>query len=161
MREIKFRAWDKEHNKMWFMGQEGEEVGKCTDFGIWTFQSYFNEENCLEAILIRSFCNGVGYEDEVIKLPIMQYTGLKDKNGKEIYEGDYLKDCEGKIMLVVWERNGFKLRYDFERKYQGEKYMDKTFIELVNTEDKRWGFEVIGNIYENPELLKQGGIYDR
>jgi hypothetical protein len=68
---------------------------------------------------------------------VMQFTGLKDKNGKEIYEGDVIRG-EGGNLPVEW-RNGF--------------YMvrpDKTAFDLVDG----YEIDIIGNIYENPGLLK-------
>ncbi len=51
--------------------------------------------------------------------------------------------------------NGFKLEYKFKRSYLGEIYWEtRKDIELSETHNKRWGIEVIGNIYENPELLE-------
>jgi len=80
---------------------------------------------------------------------VVRFTGLKDKNGKEIYEGDivdeYLSDCEDENYLyhgiVEYFINGFAL-----------KIKDKSYIELKNTGHN---IEVIGNIYENPELLSE------
>ncbi len=88
---------------------------------------------------------------------LMQYTGLKDKNGIEIYEGDIYKNCEGLIMTVIWKNNssGLVFEYKFKRIYQGEIYIDTNYIRLGDTSSKRWGGEVIGNIYKNPELLKE------
>ncbi|MDO8885752.1 YopX family protein [Candidatus Oleimmundimicrobium sp.] len=72
-------------------------------------------------------------------LPLMQYTGLIDKNGKEIYESDLLKDNQGDIREVIFEDGGFWCKYP-----NGQKYMP--------SEEFR---EVIGNVYENSELLKE------
>lgn len=151
MREIKFRAWDKEYNKMWFMGQEGESIGD------WTFQTYFNKKGCFEAVIFRCFDNGAGLENKDIKLPIMQYTGLKDKNGKEIYEGDILKEQitkesiypEENIFYVVIFNDGM-----FTTKTLYLNYNSLSGIDCMGISGKNKTSEVIGNIYENPELLK-------
>ena len=78
---------------------------------------------------------------------VMQYTGLKDKYGKEIYEGDLIRCSiqgveQNGLQLVEWsnERGGFTLFYQ-----DGDPYFR---IDLNS-------LEVIGNIYENPELLKR------
>ena len=82
---------------------------------------------------------------------LMQYTGLKDKNGKEIYEGDFLEDEAG--LWEVYFSDGMFL-LDVVRKIslvslgipdQKSRYSLLTFVK---------GCEIIGNIYENLELLK-------
>jgi len=72
-------------------------------------------------------------------LKFMQYTGMHDKNGKEIYEGDILKSTQKNYCLRM------QVRYD-----NGCFYPVGTFNILGWSEE----WEVIGNIYENPELLK-------
>lgn len=105
-------------------------------------------------MIIPSFIKNDEKEDEYYVL--MQYTGLKDKNDKEIYEGDIVKSHEGYLMTVIWQDNGFKLMFKFKRTYQGESYTEtRKDISLNGSNDKRWGCEVIGNIYKNPELLKE------
>jgi uncharacterized phage protein (TIGR01671 family) len=78
---------------------------------------------------------------------LMQYTGLKDKNGKEIYEGDVINGgmyngsyCHGKVVF----NNGAFTAYPIPRFTEGQ----SDFMYILNQ------IEVIGNIYENPELLK-------
>ena len=68
-----------------------------------------------------------------------QYTGLKDKNGVEIYEGDIVKRW-GNIYIVIWDKIGFRM------KWTKEDSVNRFPDELC---------EVIGNIYENPELLNR------
>lgn len=77
-------------------------------------------------------------------LDIMQYTGLKDKNGKEIYEGDivklpYWEDCKNYISVVEWGYMGWDPYVNTNPDY------DTTSAEFST---------IIGNIYENPELLE-------
>ncbi len=78
---------------------------------------------------------------------IMQYTGLKDKNGKEIYEGDIVRVDDKIIGQVFWNRFSC-----------GFRYADKPEELIENTSYLTpWGqslYEIIGNIYENPEVLK-------
>ena len=82
-----------------------------------------------------------GDTDEAVML--MQFTGLLDRNGKEIYEGDITEDGRGMRYEIVWDELNVAFNfkdvdyYDGNQLAQGAEYIT-----------------VIGNIYENPELLK-------
>ena len=78
---------------------------------------------------------------------LMQYTGLHDKNGKEIYEGDIVGDKDIK-WVIKWNlhRMGFSLYPTNEQLY------DEMPINVEN----KLGFEILGNIYDNPDLLEKG-----
>lgn len=81
-----------------------------------------------------------------------QFTGLKDKNGCEIYEGDILKPIRSSakgVYTVVWYNNGFMIEFKFQRRFMGKKYEDKNHLPIYSD-----SYEVIGNIYENSELLE-------
>ncbi len=73
---------------------------------------------------------------------LMQFTGLKDKNGKEIYEGDIFSLGDLNILYVCDFDNGY---------FGGMQHGNKSRVGLAYWESN---IEVIGNIYENPELLK-------
>jgi len=126
MREIKFRAWDTVGNQwLWITGFETAETSKSDGY-------------TLDGI----FHNGdyVGKEGIVL----MQYTGLKDRHGQEIYEGDILRDDEMGLNVVRWEDGSFWLEMFYEG---GQSLME-------HLSDYNEVCEVIGNIYEHPHLLK-------
>lgn len=119
MRELKFRAWGNEHNRycdLVTLIEDSKWVGWIKSSGVYLTTT-----------------------DIVLE----QYTGLKDKNGKEIYEGDILLDDTGEP-LEYW-----RVRYIWG-KFVGEcNLVSEDIFELR-------GLEVIGNIHENPELLEGG-----
>jgi uncharacterized phage protein (TIGR01671 family) len=82
---------------------------------------------------------------------IMQYTGLKDKNGKEIYEGDVVS-AHGTLGVVTWV-NELAL-WDLDVIINGE-HGSMTVYSQQNANGYNIQREVIGNIYENPELLNK------
>lgn len=82
-----------------------------------------------------------GYGYNVIPETVGQFTGFKDVDGKEIFEGDILKG-DDLIVKVVW-KNGHFLAYDLD---EISDYLDF----LLNT----FRLKVIGNIHDNPELLE-------
>ena len=98
---------------------------------------------------------------------LMQYTWLKDKNGKEIYEGDILKvkndtykmfravnwnEKTDGIFVIVWERSSFMKRDITDTPME---LKNDSYLWLINDYDKEntLNCEVIGNVHENPELL--------
>ena len=134
MKEIKFRAWLKEDKKM-----VNVETMDFTDKSI----QYLEKSEFINAYLLRR----VGFDD----IELMQYIGLRDKNGKEIYEGDIIKykfpyDTRLKhispVKFLETEASfGIKDRYGNE-------------IPLYTISANNY-FEVIGNIYENKNLLEE------
>ena len=127
MREIKFRAWDKKYSEMIFTGFHV--LGEVTAFS--QIEQYLFERKQVDNIPTIERWNDI---------ELMQFTGLKDKNGKEIYEGDIcLTDEAGWKGIVIYNRDLFMLK----DKYGG-------YSSLCNWER----FEIIGNIYENQDLLQ-------
>jgi len=128
MREIKFRAWDKELKFFTSTSQYFVEFDGSAWFNLGTadHQDYL--------------------VDQSSKLVLMQYTGLKDKNGKEIYSGDLLA-----FESAEWRRNPAKDDYIFqvEQSETGEWVGAGICTECATY------CEIIGNIHENPELLEK------
>lgn len=133
----KFRAWDRTRNEMNYKVL----VGNCdTDDENWTCPIMWIEER-------QDWLHFDDYDS------IMQSTGLKDKNGKEIFEGDILTDghTTGDI------RNHPTLGFYIVDESSKEGYLSDT-VGIEDFEEAkefmRNSIEVIGNIYENPELLE-------
>ena len=130
MREIKFRAWDTKDKVI------RDVVG----------MSFYHDSVSVDIEYGRYL------QDDASRFELIQYTGLKDKNGVEIYEGDILSTDLSRPYLIVEFRNG---AFMYQCHHDGQNYYD--FMEPANErlKDNTKYHEVIGNIYENPELLER------
>lgn len=133
MREIKFRLWDKKYHVF-------DECGAPDMFISINGEIYEKEERTYAMQSYTEYEKADHYE-------LSQYTGLKDKNGKEIYEGDVVSAFHGtQLSAVTWNKE-FGL---YEVVLQVSGLSASTEELLGNHLDV---IEVIGNIYENPELI--------
>lgn len=128
MREIKFRAWSIKYNE--FISIGFNVLGETTCFNLielWYIENKGVKEDLLDVM----------FNDVIIE----QFTGLKDKNEVDIYEGDVCKtssfDFGDEIQSIVFEEGCFSFSYH---------------LWSINQWEQR-NIEIIGNIHENPELL--------
>ena len=127
MRPIKFRAWDKNrsgycHNCEVFDG------GNFGDLALWILE--------LEKIKGASWV-------------YMQYTGMKDRNGKMIFEGDILQEQTiNSTFLVVWDDKEARFNLVFQKGENGYKGQLRHIVDVRE-------MKIIGNVFENPKLLER------
>ena len=126
MREIKFRGIDKK--------------------GVWHYGYLWKSPNNI--FYIKEFISLSHAADfEVIKESIGQFTGLKNKNEKEIYEGDIISIVNKINNCIIEFKHGSFIRRFLDKRRNNE---IKNYIPMnINL------WKIIGNIYENPELLKE------
>jgi hypothetical protein len=124
MREIKFRCWDHQNNRWAKDSDVRESIGLV--FGVNDY-----------------FINIAG--ERMARWSFVQYTGLKDKNGKEIYEGDISQDGG----VVIWNNDDASFCWEYKGK------------EVLPMEDEDRWCEVVGNIYDSPELLPKDSNDER
>ena len=135
MRQIKFR-------------------GKRNDQDEWVFGDLI-EENGGDTYIVQA--NIIQWKQfEVDPDTVSQFTGLVDRNGKEIYEGDVLEYDTGKRYIVIYSTEGLDSNTnDF---YIGAFMLkdDRNFHELICSVTRPYRYaEIIGNIHDNPELLNE------
>ena len=130
MREIQFRAWYPEKHKMY-------EVAKVDMWGD----------------LEQATCDLAAIDEELFDIYLhevetMQYTGLKDKNGKKIFEGDILERGGFWGWYVAYEDGGF-------RKIPINTVQRINWEHSLLEQDTMYYWEIIGNIHDNPELVEE------
>lgn len=135
MRTIKFRIYNKKTSK-WIHGPNARhDLDGVNLFG--------------ETILFGELLNGVSVQD-LNDIVALQFTGLKDKNGREIFEGDIIRfqtednpeDLQWELSEVKFESGAFCL---------SNKYFQ--YIHEFIMSDGTTEMEIVGNIFDNPELL--------
>lgn len=133
-REIKFRTWD----------------GR-----VMQYPKYSKKHNCPVLRLVEFLQDKTSYSNypEVI---LMQFTGLFDRNDREIYEGDILRSCvyaanQSKHFEVLFEKDGYFVSSNRTKANWaiGEKYRISEWISLL----EKYEIELVGNIFENKNLL--------
>ena len=143
-REIKFRAWDN-NSKEWLMGYEYPNLGGFSMYGECML---FNEWS---GILNRFILQQKDRREDDLRL--MQFTGLLDKNGKEIYEGDIVRGNHVDLFIIEGINGGLQM---YNSNYYGQKHNELISEATCDAQTASWlkNSTVIGNIYQNPELLE-------
>jgi uncharacterized phage protein (TIGR01671 family) len=131
MRKIKFRVWDNEEKRM-----------------------YIDDDRMMDVVNPTQLCEWDG-SCTTNKLTFLQFTGFKDNQGNDIYEGDIFGEMDGnKDRIGEYEFHGV-ISYDSELGCFVSELHNGGFMYLYEFLSKYHTSEIIGNIYENPELIKK------
>ena len=126
---LRFRAWLKKEKEMIDVDEIHWDRGKFEFIG-----------------------DGITFQRLANEVELMQSTGLKDKNGKEIFEGDIIKVTNENSWLEVVSYEKEKSMFVIEEINRNFKVPSSPLYDLFNT--TIFESEIVGNIYENPELIK-------
>lgn len=134
--------------------------GICKDSKRWAYGYYVHFEDFSQGINYHGICSGYyNTHFEVIPETVGQYTGLDDKNGKGIFEGDIVKISFGKGFLKAVVKFGYYNQTDKILKSHLGFYFDFVDSESYRKDVGFWTgktfskIEIIGNIHDNPELM--------
>ena len=136
MREIKFRAWDENYEPA-CISKDGKPHPTM---------EYFE----LGCSAYTPLCD-IQVDGDDPNVTLMQYTGLKDKNGVEIYESDQMETNKGILFTIIWSPKSARWAGITPNVYTTKPYVGKYIYKSLPYLAER-GI-VIGNIYENEELL--------
>lgn len=128
MRDIKIKFWDVDN--------------KCMHHWIENFEEIAIVNGNMKPVLNNSVSDNWNWYKR--NYEPLQYTGLKDKNGKEIYEGDVI-GCDGLLWCVNYDMGSYTIGFTLDAINHNESCVHHLTWEKG---------EVIGNVYENPELLE-------
>lgn len=146
-RPIKFQVWDKIRKQLAFQFEKKIIAEDGTEFSVIAF--VFSGEDTWSKKLV-TLGDAIAHPNRFV---VMQFTGLLDKNGKEIYEGYIVETGIYDLCTVIWP----------EKYVTGDNEdimawcidpLDPVKYQGIHGLDIQNGYEIIGNIYENAELLK-------
>ncbi len=149
---FKFRVWSKKYNKFiednsYPIGSDYQLIitqgGTLIKLGLGDFEDDYKDSY--------SWGTFNDYEQDCI---VMQCTGLKDKNGKLIYEGDIVKNNQNSLYFVKFEEFEHQTKFCLKRVENPNYYPHISTWQGIGYKDQK-NYEVIGNIYENKELLNE------
>lgn len=138
MREIKFRAWDRERQRMLHFGEPCLNTNSPTTYLCFPMIDESGKE---------VYDPDSMWDSPDDRMVMLEYTGLKDKNGKEIYEGDIVQFTAFKVIM----RQEVSWGAIFHETQMGDTHSGAGF-EIMDLSDPST-CEVIGNRYQNPELI--------
>lgn len=132
MRELNFRVWNDNEKKMLYFDFEGIDGG-------YVFTAHDRKGNLLKE------------QTDIEEKDVMQYTGLKDKNGKDIYENDIVMLPEGETKQILFIAGSFCFLI-LEKMAHAP--LSQFILGGYGNPPSQTSLEVIGNKFENPELIK-------